>query len=128
MKQIRRNVFETNSSSTHSLTMCMQSDYDAWERGIVYLNKSHNWNSSSIYKDKQFVTKEEAIDILTKSKHPPKHDLTTLGKAELTDWLRDEEFYTYNNYDDDYLEYFESSFTTPNGDTVICFGQYGYDG
>ena len=27
-KQIRRGVFETNSSSVHSLTMCMESDYD----------------------------------------------------------------------------------------------------
>ena len=27
-RQIRRGVFETNSSSTHSLTMCLKSDYE----------------------------------------------------------------------------------------------------
>lgn len=27
-RQIRRGVYETNSSSCHSLTMCMESDYD----------------------------------------------------------------------------------------------------
>lgn len=30
-RQIRRSVFETNSSSVHSLTMCTQSDYDRWK-------------------------------------------------------------------------------------------------
>ena len=32
-RQIRRGVFETNSSSVHSLTMCMESDYDRWKNG-----------------------------------------------------------------------------------------------
>ena len=36
-KQIRRGVFETNSSSCHSLTMCTQSDYDRWKSGeLIY--------------------------------------------------------------------------------------------
>ena len=32
-RQIRRGVFETNSSSVHSITMCMKSDYDKWVSG-----------------------------------------------------------------------------------------------
>lgn len=32
-RQIRRGVFETNSSSVHSLTMCTQSDYEKWKDG-----------------------------------------------------------------------------------------------
>ena len=32
-RQIRKGVFETNSSSTHSLVMCLKSDYDKWEHG-----------------------------------------------------------------------------------------------
>lgn len=36
-RQVRRNVFETNSSSVHSLTMCTQSDYDKWKDGeLIY--------------------------------------------------------------------------------------------
>ena len=36
-RQIRRGVFETNSSSVHSLTMCTQSDYDRWKNGeLIY--------------------------------------------------------------------------------------------
>jgi len=32
-RQTRREVFETNSSSVHSITMCMQSDYEKWKNG-----------------------------------------------------------------------------------------------
>lgn len=38
MRQIRRGVFETNSSSVHSITMCMKSDYDKWVNGELYLD------------------------------------------------------------------------------------------
>ena len=34
-KQIRRGVFETNSSSVHSLTMCSFDEFDKWVRGEV---------------------------------------------------------------------------------------------
>ena len=29
-RQVRCGVFETNSSSVHSLCMCMESDYEKW--------------------------------------------------------------------------------------------------
>ena len=36
MIQIRKNVFETNSSSTHSLVMAVASEFDKWESGEYY--------------------------------------------------------------------------------------------
>lgn len=33
MISIRKNVFETNSSSTHSLCICTEEDYKKWENG-----------------------------------------------------------------------------------------------
>lgn len=33
MKQIRQGVFETNSSSTHSLTICTEEDYNKFING-----------------------------------------------------------------------------------------------
>lgn len=128
MRQVRRMTFETNSSSTHSITMCLKNDYDKWEAGEVYLNDDGGWSSNSPYKEKQFVTKEEAIDILTNNKYPPEKDLTKLDDEELDDIFKDNEIYTYDNYWRDYLEDYEVYFTTPNGDTVVAFGQYGYDG
>lgn len=128
MKQTRRNVFETNSSSTHSLTMCLKNDYNMWKAGEVYLNENSGWSSHSPYKEKQFITKEEAIDILTNNKYPPETDLTKLDNEDLEDIFRNEEIYTYENYWRDYLEDYSDTFTTPNGDTVVAFGQFGYDG
>lgn len=33
MFSVRRNVFETNSSSTHSICICTEEDYKKWENG-----------------------------------------------------------------------------------------------
>ena len=42
-KQIRRGVFETNSSSVHSLTLCMESDYDRWDKDGLFLFTGTGW-------------------------------------------------------------------------------------
>ena len=54
MKTIRRNVFETNSSSTHSITMCMESDYEKWKNGELYYLEDSD----------EFVNKEQRDIIL----------------------------------------------------------------
>ena len=127
MFNARNGVFETNSSSTHSITMCMESDFIAWENGDVYLNDGSGWSSYSAYKDKQFVTKEEAIDILTNNKYPPSKDLMLLDTDELEEWFKENEIYTCENYRWEWFEGYEDKFTTPNGDTIVAFGYYGYD-
>ena len=101
MKQIRRNVFETNSSSTHSITMCMKSDYDRWIAGELVWSR---WS-------------DKLVKITPKVKQSMKDD--------------DREYLTYEQFNDyDYLEFetFTKSYTTPNGDEVISFGYHGYDG
>ena len=129
MKQIRRNVFETNSSSTHSLTMCSSTEYDLWKSGKVYLNENGGFGSNSIYKDKKFVTREEAIDILTDNKFSPSENLNTLDNEDLEEYLREEEIYTYDVYfESEYLEVFTDTYTTASGDIVVAFGKFGYDG
>lgn len=56
MRTLRTGVFETNSSSTHSIAMCTQDEYDRWKDGeLYYLEDSE-----------RFVTKEECDMILKK--------------------------------------------------------------
>lgn len=101
MKQIRRNVFETNSSSTHSITMCMQSEFDKWVAGELAWNR---WG-------------DELVEI------------TPEVKALMEDG--DGDYLTYEQFNDwEYMEHetYRDSYTTPNGDKVIAFGYYGYDG
>ena len=102
--KIRRGVFETNSSSVHSLVMCTDDDYNKWKRGEILYDKWAN----------KLVTLEEA------------------KKEE--DYLDEEEFNSrfldYDHfYSSQYIEYetFEQTFKTPGGEIVYGFGYYGQD-
>ena len=92
-RQVRIGVFETNSSMTHSLTICTAEDYDRWEKGELLLDR---------YSDK-FVNKSDI-------------------KEDDEDYLTEEEF-----YNSEYLETFYREFTTPSGDRMVAFGNYGND-
>lgn len=128
MLQIRRNVFETNSSSTHSITMCSKDDYDRWDSGEVYLNEGW-WlkDNESKYKNKKFVTRDEAIDIIKCSGGDIEYDNEYYESFDK--YIAEEyEIYTIDEYfENDYLENFYESYTTDSGETIIAFGQYGYD-
>ena len=61
-KQIRRGVFETNSSSTHSLTMCSEEEFEQWKKGEVLFDA---WGSKKFVKpsnlsddDKKYAAKD----------------------------------------------------------------------
>lgn len=124
--QVRHSVFETNSSSTHSLTMCLKFDYEAWKQGAVYLNNGGGWGSYSNKAEVLFVTREDIIEILTNNKYPTDTDLSALTDNDFDDWLRDNAsgFQRFDDHGDDY-ETFKKEFTTPSGDVVVAFGYYG---
>ena len=120
MIQIRHGVFETNSSSTHSLTICMKSDFDEWVNGKVLFAEDCG--------GKDFVTREEALQFLATRAWSPYKNLEEMSEEEKDKVLRDECFYTYEQYlDDDEMEHFSQSFTTAKSDEVIAFGRFGFD-
>ena len=114
-RQIRCGVYETNSSSTHSLCMCSAETYNKWcDNKLLY------WE----WKNK-FGTKEDIIEEL-KEKYP---DVDWNNEDEVHDIFEDNEIKTSDEYfDDEYLETFEKEYTTPGGEKVITFGKYGYAG
>lgn len=128
-RQIRRGVFETNSSSTHSLTMCLKSDYDKWVNGelLLYTGWGYGYPEDYQPKENHFYTKEQVIEFEKSSYYPPSDDMNW-NSEEAEEHLRERDWCTYENYDNDYLEWFEDTFTTPSGEIVMAFGQYGYDG
>ena len=93
MKQVRKCVLETNSSSTHSLCICTQEEYDKWKNGeMIY----------DYYNDKIV---------------PIPYDISKFR------------YRTYDKYCQNYdLESYEKFFTTPNGDRMVAFGEYGFNG
>ena len=121
MLQIRKNVFETNSSSVHSCCVCTDDEYNKWFNGEVYL---------SGYEGKQFVTKEEALDLLKSSKYVEGN----LGrfidgdydKEELDEFLRYNQFATIDNFGGEY-ETDETTYTTSGGEKLHILCYYGHD-
>lgn len=124
MLQVRKNVFETNSSSTHSITITTKDEYDAWIKGEVYLNEYWG-NTDSPYKDKKFVTREEAADILNHDKYFVKNRevVTEVSDYELYNW----DFYPFKKYGLG-LERYSHKYTSPSGDELVVLVCYGYDG
>jgi len=124
-KQIRRCVFETNSSSTHSLTMCLKSDYDRWENGeMLLLTESYGFEDGYKPKD-QFVSKEMAIESLHHYEYVDE-DLNFSNEKEVNKALHSAGYRTYGDDNDD-LEGFYDTFITPSGEIIVAFGEYGMD-
>ena len=114
-KQIRRGVFETNSSSTHAIIMCTESDYNRWENGELLLCMGWGFGYPKDNKpgENHFYTSD--VDWNNK------HDVDII--------LRDNGFLTYDYFWDVYCEKcyagYEETMVTPSGDSIIAFGYYG---
>ena len=123
-KQIRRGVFETNSSSVHSLTMCSGEEYQKWVNGKVLF-----WGE----RDK-FATKEEIIEELKNMRYSWGNkelcypDVNWEDEDEVSDVFSDERIKTCEEYfENEWYETFEDRYTTLSGDEVVAFGYYGHD-
>ena len=127
MRTVRRGTFETNSSSTHSITMCMESDYEKWKNGEMYW---HRWNDELVSKEE--VEKETAkLREEFIADNPDFDENNEEWKEELEQYINeDKTYYTYEEFNDyDYIEYetFVDTFETPQGEKVVSFGYYGSD-
>ena len=118
MIQIRPGVFETNSSSTHSLVMCTADEYQQFKDGELLLSR---W-------DDCLKTLEETRKTLRNDQYYTGPDPDTLDAQELCD-QSDGQYQTFLSYmQDTYLDTFEEEYTTPLGERVVAFGTYGFDG
>ena len=95
--KIRRNVFETNSSSVHSFTFCTDSEFEQWKRGKLIFD---GWENKLI----------PISDM--------KHDC---DEARYYTYNHFFEGYAFE------YETFWDNCTTPSGDKVVAFGYYGHD-
>lgn len=121
-RQVRRGVFETNSSSTHSLTMMMKSDYDRWQTEQLYLYEGgYGWEFNKPIKNNLY-TKDEVMKFAKSNRYYH-------GEEEIdNETMRDMGFISWDDEGSEYLEGFYEEFTTPSGETIVAFGEYGYDG
>lgn len=96
-RQIRKHVFETNSSMCHALSICTEEEFQKWENGEVWWNR---------WEDKFIPTKEDMNEDYRKDE----------GYMTYDDF---EEL--------EFEEVFEKRYKTPSGEVVVAFGYAGYD-
>ena len=157
MKTIRHNVFETNSSSTHSLTivdedefekfkncdLLLDSDYDTLVSAEdEYKNVTDNLeryedNMSDEYREtyKTELTFEKFKEVLSKLSD---NDLSYYHRKDARKDIQThydavkaalgEEIETYDTIGGEEYEKFERHYTTKSGDKIVAFGYYGYGG
>ena len=126
MRQIRNNVFETNSSSTHSLTICSKSEYEEWGKSLWFDMDDDEffpagWTNDNIERVKQFYERrngEGAWESLNQEEQEVElADYYWSVCQDESEWLDKRE-----------LETFYTEYTSPSGDEIVVFGRYGYDG
>ena len=81
--QIRRNVFETNSSSVHSITMCSEDEYKKWRDGELLFS---DW-------DEEFVDINDSEVKEAREKY----------EKEFKEWENDPDAYSWNKPDCEYV-------------------------
>lgn len=108
MRQVRLATFETNSSSTHTLVIVSKEEFEKWKRGELYLE-----DSVMKTKDQVLLDNKKLID--------------TYNDGDVDEFISDERM-DYESYFDRDMETFTQEHKTPNGDEVVAFGYFGYDG
>lgn len=123
MKIIRLGVFETNSSSTHTMVIMSEEEYDKWNKGEIL---KYRWED-------KFITKEENDEIIKKLVEDYAKEYNIPVEDVDVDDLKydydDDVAYTLEEYDDRMnLESDIEEYTTKNGEKLIIKCWYGYDG
>lgn len=136
-RQIRRGVFETNSSSTHSLTMCSEEEFEKWKNGEILFNR---WGSEKFVSPKTMtdLQKNDAKEYYESTRDDFQKEWDNLSETAKESYytkyakengLIDEDAQTYEQYmRNNVLETFVTRYTSKSGDKIVAFGEYGYDG
>jgi len=138
MRQIRHGVFETNSSSTHSLTICTEEEFEKWTHGELMFD---TYNDELVEVNTKITDeeKEHAKAYYENSKSAFWKSWEQLSEEEIEAWyvkykndFNKVDMYRYKTRSqflyDSCLETFTKKYTSPSGDKLVAFGKYGYDG
>lgn len=123
-RQTRSNVFETNSSSTHSLIICSNEEYELLDRCKLYIDENNN-----------LITEEEKMEIVLQAynNHFPIDGARKTFYNDRKDVI-DEYYNTYygtilslEEWGDN-GEITSCSYTTKGGEKLVGISRYSYNG
>lgn len=111
MRQVRRGVFETNSSSTHSITICTKENFERFRRGELMYDSYGDYGDGL---GDELVPVDEELWRESPSRFFSYDEFFNPWSDDVRDWRWSFETYT-------------RSFTTPAGEEMVAFGEYGHD-
>ena len=155
MKTIRPSVFETNSSSVHTLCLCTEDQYrkfldkemfwkdeklctldEAYDDFCIYLNDYKEGDSYSLDRfDGKVPSKELFEKAIKEEEWQYEYNIEARSEYESDEqwyialiqwWLVDHEYGNYENYFNRYGDWYETYEKTANG--MTAFGYFGRDG
>ena len=137
MYQIRQGVFETNSFSTHSMCICTEEEFAnfkgnkaMWDKNADKIVPTNKITRSYVQRAKEYYTKQQTSFMKDWDSLSPESQLefivSQFDQSYAGDWLFEDKTF-YKDWGTNF-ERFESHFTTPSGDKMVAFGEYGYDG
>lgn len=104
MIQIRKSIFETNSSMTHAMVICSKEEFEKWKNGELLYDRYNNCFANS--EQNNNVDPEDEEDLYDKK------------------FLSYDEYeYLYDDHESDLKNY-----TTKHGDEIVILNHIGYDG
>lgn len=125
MKQIRRGLFETNSSSVHTLVVVPSEDFDKWKNNeVVYVIDEDKFID---YEDLRAFFYDESKCEYDDCKKCMEKKGGSCQRAEDDDWDIPS-IVTLNGYFyDEFMERYVVDYKTKSGDEITIFGYYGHD-
>ena len=129
---IRQRIFETNSSSTHSLIIMTQEKWDEFKTTDKWLA---DWDGQLYLVDDLIKKMKEAV-----KKYPDQYtDIDLDNRQACIEYLTSRknswvpaDYFTYDAWGDyewsDWAECYAEEFVTPSGDKMIAVGAYGFQG
>ena len=120
MIKVRQSVFETNSSSTHTITMCTEDQFTKWQKNEIF------WDNDA----EELIDETEMLESIANSCGQCSVDELLEAKEksyqEYLKILAGYDYYTRSSFIElNTYEHFSKKYTSPSGDIVYAFGWYG---
>lgn len=139
MIKVRRDTFETNSSSTHTITIVSKEEYEGWGEGRYLYER---WSDKlvparQLSETEKMIAQEEyesnkkaywqswdEMDEYARSQVYAEYAAKQMGDSR--DLMTQKQYYEWCG--ERGMETSCTSYTTPSGDSIVAFGYGGYDG
>lgn len=127
--KVIKTIFETNSSTTHSVVVMPKEKFDKWTSGLYCFNGSYYGNEPKGEKpvEGEIYTEEQVLEFLSDMGYEYDEEYYHSASKYVEDC--DVGFISWESwFEDNYLETDKTYYTTPNGEEIVICCKYGFDG